>query len=86
MDFLQVDSHLYLYYLQSIYRRQILTAKIYFPKAYAFHYSIIYIILVNQILSFDKQNRTLIRTFFAFYRGFVPSSAGVQAIGLHNII
>ena len=31
MDFLHMDSHLYLCYLQSIYRRQVLTAK---PRLY----------------------------------------------------
>ena len=45
VDFLHVDSHLYLDYLQSIYRRQILTAKIglyLFPKftPFLFYYQV----------------------------------------------
>ena len=37
VDFLHMDPHLYLYYLQSIYRRPALIAKVgfFFPKMYA---------------------------------------------------
>ena len=62
VDFLHVDSHLYLYYLQSIYRRQILTAKpcLYFPDFTPFTFvlpisNILWMVLRGEA-TVDEQN------------------------------
>ena len=86
VDFLHVDSHLYLYYLRSIYRRQILTDKVdlYFcSKVYSF---IIILTIVSYLISFFNAIVPLSASFVHYTADFYHKNTQKLSLHFHIVI